>query len=186
MTDETRTGEPPDNKRKGKHPGQTLGPVSDLEEHVKSDWWKGIFNRLYLKTDGDVVDDQQITRSEIDRIVQILHLQPDEKILDLCCGQGRHTLELVRRGYNAEGLDRSHYLIQRARSAAKKEGGQVRFREGDARRLPYRADTYDVVLVLGNSFGYFDSVEEDLRILMELRRVLRPWGRLLLDVATAS
>ncbi|NQS78237.1 MAG: methyltransferase domain-containing protein [Methanoculleus bourgensis] len=183
MTDGIHTDEPPDSRRKGKHQKRTLGPVPDLEEHVKSDWWKGIFNRLYLKTDGDVVDDQQITRSEIDRITRVLHLQPDEKVLDLCCGQGRHTLELVRRGYNAEGLDQSHYLIQRARSTAKKEGLSARFREGDARRLPYRADTYDAVLVLGNSFGYFDSVEEDLRILMELRRVLKPWGRVLLDVA---
>ena len=183
MTDEIHTDEPPDSRRKGKHQKRTLGPVPDLEEHVKSDWWKGIFNRLYLKTDGDVVDDQQITKSEIDRITGILHLQPDEKVLDLCCGQGRHTLELVRRGYNAEGLDQSHYLIQRARSTAKKEGLLARFREGDARRLPYRADTYDAVLVLGNSFGYFDSAEEDLRILMELRRVLKPWGRVLLDVA---
>ncbi len=184
MIDEIHTGEPPDSRRKEKRKERrTLGPVPDLEEHVKSDWWKGIFNHLYLKTDGDVVDDRQITRTEIDLIIRILRLQPDEKILDLCCGQGRHTLELVRRGYSAEGIDRSHYLIQRARSTAKKEGLSVRFREGDARRLPYRTDTYDAALVLGNSFGYFDSVEEDLRILMELRRVLKPWGRILLDVA---
>jgi D-alanine-D-alanine ligase len=184
MTDEIHTDEPPDSRRKGKaRDRRTIGPVPNLEEHVKSDWWRRIFNHLYLKTDGDVVDDQGITGREIDRVARILHLGPDEKILDLCCGQGRHTLELARRGYNAEGLDQSHYLIQRARSTAKREGLQVRFREGDARRLPYRTDTYDVVLVLGNSFGYFDSVEEDLRILTELRRILKPWGRVLLDVA---
>ncbi|MDV2481623.1 methyltransferase domain-containing protein [Methanoculleus sp. Wushi-C6] len=184
MTDDIRTDEPPDSKRKGKHQDRrTIGPVPNLEEHVKSDWWRGIFNHLYLKTDGDVVDDQRITEKEIDRFAQVLHLQPEEKVLDLCCGQGRHTLELVRRGYNAEGLDQSHYLIQRARSTAKREGLSVRFREGDARRLPYRTDTYDTVLILGNSFGYFDSVEEDLRILAEIRRILKPRGRVLLDVA---
>ncbi len=174
MPEEIHTDDPPDSRRRGKHRDRrSIGPVPNLEEHVKSDWWRGIFNRLYLKTDVDVVDDPRITEREIDRIARILHLQPDEKILDLCCGQGRHTLELARRGYNAEGLDQSHYLIQRARSTAKKERLPVRFREGDARRLPYRTDTYDVVLVLGNSFGYFDSVEEDLRILTELRRILK-------------
>ncbi|WP_221057985.1 methyltransferase domain-containing protein [Methanoculleus chikugoensis] len=184
MIDEVHTDEPPDSKRKAKHRDKrTIGPVPNLEEHVKSDWWRGIFNRLYLKTDGDVVDDPGITEREIDRIARVLHLQPHERVLDLCCGQGRHTLELARRGYNAEGLDQSHYLIQRARSTAKKEGLPIRFREGDARRLPYRTDTYDVVLILGNSFGYFDSVEEDLRILTEIRRILKPWGRVLLDVA---
>ncbi|OQC71260.1 MAG: tRNA (uracil(54)-C(5))-methyltransferase [Euryarchaeota archaeon ADurb.Bin009] len=184
MTDEIHTDEPPDSRRKGRtRDKRTIGPVPNLEEHVKSDWWRRIFNHLYLKTDGDVVDDQRITGREIDRVARVLRLGPDEKILDLCCGQGRHTLELARRGYNAEGLDQSHYLIQRARSTAKREGLQVRFREGDARRLPYRTDSYDVVLVLGNSFGYFDSVEEDLRILTELRRILKPWGQVLLDVA---
>ena len=184
MIDEVHTDEPPDSRRKAKHRDKrTIGPVPNLEEHVKSDWWRGIFNRLYLKTDGDVVDDPGITEREIDRIARVLHLQPHERVLDLCCGQGRHTLELARRGYNAEGLDQSHYLLQRARSTAKKEGLPIRFREGDARRLPYRTDTYDVVLILGNSFGYFDSVEEDLRILTEIRRILKPWGRLLLDVA---
>ena len=184
MTDEIHADEPPDSRRKGRtRDKRTIGPVPNLEEHVKSDWWRRIFNHLYLKTDGDVVDDQRITGREIDRVARVLRLGPDEKILDLCCGQGRHTLELARRGYNAEGLDQSHYLIQRARSTAKREGLQVRFREGDARRLPYRTDSYDVVLVLGNSFGYFDSVEEDLRILTELRRILKPWGQVLLDVA---
>ncbi|MDD4566452.1 D-alanine-D-alanine ligase [Methanoculleus chikugoensis] len=184
MIDEVNTDEPPDSRRKAKHRDKrTFGPVPNLEEHVKPDWWRGIFNRLYLKTDGDVVDDPGITEREIDRIARVLHLQPHERVLDLCCGQGRHTLELARRGYNVEGLDQSHYLIQRARSTAKKEGLPIRFREGDARRLPYRTDTYDVVLILGNSFGYFDSVEEDLRILTEIRRILKPWGRLLLDVA---
>jgi D-alanine-D-alanine ligase len=183
MTDEIHADEPPDSKKRGKQNGRSIGPVPNLEDHVQSDWWRGIFNHLYLKTDGDVVDDQQITGREIDRFSQILHLQPDEQVLDLCCGQGRHTLELVRRGYTVDGLDQSHYLIQRARFAAKREGLRVRFREGDARRIPYRPDTFDVVLVLGNSFGYFDSVEEDLQVLTGIRRILKPWGRVLLDVA---
>lgn len=99
MIDEVHTDEPPDSKRKAKHRDKrTIGPVPNLEEHVKSDWWRGgIFNRLYLKTDGDVVDDPGITEREIDRIARVLHLQPHERVLDLCCGQGRHTLELARR-----------------------------------------------------------------------------------------
>jgi D-alanine-D-alanine ligase len=183
MTAEIHADEPPDSKKRGKQNGRTIGPVPNLEEHVKPDWWRGIFNHLYLKTDGDVVEDHGITGREIDRITRILHLQPDEQVLDLCCGQGRHTLELVRRGYNVHGLDQSHYLIQRARSTAKREGLRVKFREGDARRVAYRPDSFDVVLVLGNSFGYFDSVEEDLQVLNEVRRILKPWGRVLLDVA---
>jgi len=170
--------------KNGKHERRTLGPVGNLEEHVRSDWWRSIFNSLYLKTDADVVDDQAITKKEIDLFGKILGLTPESKVLDLACGQGRHTLELNRRGFkNVEGFDRSHYLISKAKSRARKEGLPTKFREGDARRLPYPADTFDTVMILGNSFGYFESVEEDLRVLKEVIRVLKPWGKLLIDVA---
>lgn len=164
-----------------------LGPVTDLEEHVEPDWWSRIFNSLYLKTDADVVDDINITKEEVDLFSNILNLSQDDHILDLCCGHGRHSLELARRGFrNVEGLDRSHYLIQKAKNQAKKEGLNVRFREGDARKLPYSPDTFDVVLILGNSFGYFETVEEDLKVLKEVFRVLKPWGKILIDVANGE
>jgi D-alanine-D-alanine ligase len=161
-----------------------LGPVPNLEEHVHPDWWRKIFNSLYLKTDADVVDDDNLTRQEIDMFVRILNLSPDDKILDLCCGQGRHSLELAQRGLlYVEGIDRSHYLIQKARQSAKKDAIEVKFREGDARKLPFAADTFDVVLILGNSFGYFETINDDLRVLKEVFRILKPRDRVLIDVA---
>ena len=163
---------------------KSMGPVSNLEEYVQPDWWRRIFNATYLKTDGDVVDDQQITAAEADTFIKAANLSPQERILDLCCGQGPDCLELARRGFvNVEGLDRSHYLIQKAKAQAKKENLNVKFREGDARKLPYQPDTFDVVMILGNSFGYFETPEDDVRVLKEVFRVLKPWGRLLIDVA---
>jgi len=170
--------------RKGRNHSSSLGPVQNLEDHVNPDWWCRIFNSFYLKTDADVVDDLRITRQEIDLIDQTLQLANSDKILDLCCGQGRHVLELARRGFrNLDGLDRSHYLIQKAKERAKIEGLTVRFREGDARKLPYAPDSFDLVLILGNSFGYFETLQDDLKVLREVMRVLRPWGRLLIDIA---
>ncbi len=163
---------------------KTLGPVSNLEEHVSPDWWRVIFNSYYLKTDGDVVDDANITSREIGLFVEFLGLNSRDKILDLCCGQGRHTLELAGRGFqNVEGLDRSHYLIQKAKVQARQKGLFVPFREGDARKLPYPTDYFDAVMILGNSFGYFETIENDLRVLKEVCRVLKPQGKLLIDVA---
>jgi D-alanine-D-alanine ligase len=162
---------------------KSLGPVPDLEEHVQPDWWRYIFNSIYLKTDGDVIDDAQITAKEMDIFTEVLKLSAQDKILDLCCGQGRASLELARRGFgNVEGLDRSRYLIQKARAQSKKENLSIKFREGDARKLPYQNDTFDVVFVLGNSFGYFESSNDDVRVLKEIFRILKPWGRLLIDV----
>ncbi|MGH7791725.1 MAG: class I SAM-dependent methyltransferase, partial [Thermodesulfobacteriota bacterium] len=163
---------------------RSLGPVLNLEEHVRSDWWRLIFNATYLKTDADVVDDHRITKKEVDLFSEILGLSPKDKVLDLCCGQGRHLIELGRRGFlDVEGLDRSHFLIQKAKSLAKKEGLNIKLREGDARKLPCLSDTLDVVTILANSFGYFETLQDDLRVLKEVFRVLKPWGRLLIDVS---
>ncbi|MEI6157093.1 MAG: methyltransferase domain-containing protein [Atribacterota bacterium] len=184
MKDESSKTKPPHRRKvTGKSP-KSLGPVPNLEEHVFPDWWRRIFNSLYLKTDADVVEDQNITKNEIQLFSQFLTLSPDDKVLDLCCGQGRHSLELARLGMkNVYSLDRSHYLIQKARSQAKKEGLNIQFREGDARKLPYLPDTFDVVLILGNSFGYFETIQDDVKVLKEVFRVLKPWGRILIDVA---
>ena len=65
----------------------SLGPVSDLENFVEKEWWNHIFNSFYLKTDG-------VTSLEVYLITQILNLRPDQKILYLYCGQGRHSLDI--------------------------------------------------------------------------------------------
>lgn len=162
----------------------TVGPVTNLEEHVQPDWWRKLFNKLYLKTDGDVVEDPYITIKEVDLIIKATEPSQQERILDLCCGQGRHSLELARRGFNnVEGVDQSRYLIKKAKSTAKRENLSVKFFECDVRKLRYPADSFDVVIIMGNSFGYFDNFEDDLKVLNQVRNVLRPNGRVLIDVA---
>lgn len=166
-----------------KHVEVSLGPVEDLERYVKADWWRHIFNANYLRTDGDVVEDRSITRDEVDLFCEILSPTKESAILDLCCGQGRHSLELAERGFaNLSGLDRSHYLITRARTLNKQQGHNITYKEGDARKLPFATDTFDYVILAGNSFGYFESEQDDLRVLREIMRILKPLGKVLIDV----
>lgn len=160
-----------------------LGPIENLESYVKADWWRHIFNANYLRTDGDVVNDENITKHEVEIFSGLLDVDKESFILDLCCGQGRHVLEMARQGYwNVHGLDRSHYLVNRARTVAKKEGLHVSFKEGDARKLPFPSDYFDVVTILGNSFGYFETRQDDISVLEEIRRILKPSGKLLIDI----
>lgn len=174
-------------KKNGRNGHPVLGPVDNLEVHLRPDWWRRIFNSMYLKTDADVVDDKQITKNEVDVFASILDLNRDAAILDLACGQGRHSIEMASRGFtNITGLDRSHYLIRKAKSAMTLEGVKISFKEGDARKLPFAPDTFDVVMILGNSFGYFESNEDDLMVLREVFRVLKPGGTFLIDVADGS
>src|SRR3954454_6117765 len=131
---------------------RTLGPVSDLERHLPSEWWRTLFNSLYLETDGDVVENDRNTETEVDLLVRSAGLEPNDRILDLCCGQGRHVLELARRGYKSvTGIDRSRYLIRLARKRAKQRGLNVSFHEGDARKFRAGDSVFHCVTLMGNS-----------------------------------
>jgi len=113
----------------------------DLENYVRPDWWRFIFNANYLKTDGDVVDDISITRCEIDKFIEILSLKKENAILDLCCGQGRHTLELAKKGISECFWIRLFLLFNpEGKKQAKKENVFANFQEADARNIPYSSD----------------------------------------------
>lgn len=109
-------------------------------------------------------------------------MQPGERLLDLGCATGRHTRAFASRGVTAVGLD-----IAAAFLAAAREAAYVR---GDARVLPFADGSFDVAVSLcQGGFGLTGGpaavdvapgVEPDLVVLDELRRVLRPGGRLAL------
>ncbi|HTV43752.1 MAG TPA: methyltransferase domain-containing protein [Stellaceae bacterium] len=162
---------------------RTLGPVSDLERHLPSDWWRTLFNSLYLETDGDVIENDRNTGEEVDLLIGSAGIERNDRILDLCCGQGRHALELARRGFSrVTGLDRSRYLIRLARKRARQRGLSVSFHEGDARRFRLGDAEFHSVCILGNSFGYFERPEDDLAVLEAVKRALASGGTLVMDL----
>ncbi|TPX47760.1 D-alanine---D-alanine ligase [Synchytrium endobioticum] len=173
------------------------GRVSDLEAMVPSQWWKTVFaDAMYLKTDGDVVEDPDITSEEVKMLVEDAALctvfqHRGSRVLDLCCGQGRHALCLAEKFPNLQlyGHDQSAYLISIARERARLQGcANTTFTVGDCRQIPYADAFFDVVLVMGNSFGYSRSDDGDDQVLKEIHRVLNNrhghgnTGRLLLDL----
>lgn len=167
---------------------RTLGPVADLEKHLPSEWWKTLFNSLYLKTDGDVVENPANTVKEVDLLISVTGIGPDDRVLDLCCGQGRHSLELAKRGYqHVLGVDRSRYLVRLAKKRAKQLGLRgVAFSEGDARRPRLTENSRDCVFLMGNSFGYFEREEDDVTLLKAVKKILKPNGKLVLDLVDGA
>ena len=163
--------------------GRTLGPLADLEAHLPTEWWRELFDSIYLKTDGDVVEHDGNTAQEVDMLIEATGIRMSDRLLDLCCGQGRHSLELARRGFRSvTGLDRSRYLVRLARRRARALRIGVKFREGDARKFAVPEDGFDCVIIMGNSFGYFDREEDDLAVLTAIKRALRSHGRLVVDL----
>jgi D-alanine-D-alanine ligase len=175
-------------KRPRRAPARScLGPVADLESHLPAEWWRKLFNALYVKTDGDVVENAENTRREADFIVAAAAIQPHSNILDLCCGQGRHCLELARRGFkHVMGVDRSRYLIRLAKKRAQTEGLSVAFKEGDARNPRLAESSFDCVAIMGNSFGYFSNKQDDEKVLYTVGKLLRPSGQLVLDITDGA
>jgi len=154
---------------------------------VNPDWWKSLFDEVYLLTDARSVDNTEVTQREIDVVCSLLPLQPEDAILDLCGGQGRHSLELHRRGFgDCTVLDYSEVLLERGRQAASGNGCAIRFVQGDAAQTDLPEATYDHVMILGNSLGYLPQSTDDLRIMQEARRLLKPQGHLLLDITDGT
>lgn len=155
--------------------------------NVNPDWWKTLFDEVYLLTDARSVCDEEVTRREVDVVCELLPLQSGDSILDLCGGQGRHSLELARRGYlNCTVLDYSETLLGKGRSAAKQAGFPVDFIQGDATATGLQEEGFDHVMILGNSLGYLPETVDDLRIMHEALKLLKPGGRLLVDVTDGS
>jgi len=168
-------------------PRSCLGPVADLEAHLPAEWWRKLFNALYVKTDGDVVENVENTRREVDFILAAAPVQSHSQILDLCCGQGRHCLELARRGFrNVTGVDRSRYLVRLAKKRAQNERLHVVFKEGDARNPRLTESSFDCVAIMGNSFGYFSNKQDDEKVLTTVGKLLRPSGQLVLDITDGA
>ena len=92
---------------------------------VEPDWWKTLFDEVYLVTDAPFVCNPALTKREVDVVEHVLGLQPAARILDVCGGQGRHALELARRGYqHLTVLDYSDFLLDRGRWQAAASGCQ--------------------------------------------------------------
>ena len=140
-------------------------------------WWETFFGPDYLKQYEFTATR---TSSEADGIEKILHLRKGSRILDLACGAGRHTIALAGRGYAVTGYDLSEELLRRARADASRAKVKATFVHGDMRELKFRG-VFDAVINMYSSFGYFDSVEEDRKVLAGVARALKPRGKFLME-----
>ncbi len=116
-----------------------------------------------------------------DEIDQLIHLSgvSEGAALDLCCGPGRHSKALASRGFQVTGVDRSPYLLSKARENV--DHPEVKFVQSDMRAF-VRPFAYDLVVNLMTSFGYFESMDQDLAVLKCIKTSLAPGGVLILDL----
>ncbi|MFC3987193.1 class I SAM-dependent methyltransferase [Actinoplanes siamensis] len=117
-----------------------------------------------------------------DRLWRLLDLEPGMSVLDVGCGHGSLANALAGRGCQVTGLDFSTVFLERARSDATAQGVDVDYRAGDMRELPREwTGRFDRLVNWSTAFGYFDD-PTNRRVLAEMARVLRPGGRLAMDL----
>jgi SAM-dependent methyltransferase len=140
-------------------------------------WWQTHFDASYLHEYEPLFDLVQ-DRKEVARLMELIELPSGARVLDCPCGQGRHAHLLAEAGFNVDGLDYSKDLL----AVAKQRGVSttLRYTQGDMRALPARwTKRFDAVANLFTSFGFFDNPLDDLRVLEEFARVLKPGGVLI-------
>lgn len=122
----------------------------------------------------------EAARGEVEGILSLLGVELGVHVLDLCCGVGRHSLELARRGFHVTGVDRTRSYLDRASKQAEAEGLKVEFVQDDMRTF-CRPDAFDAVINMFTSFGYFEDPEEDRQVIVNVYRSLKSGGVFLLD-----
>jgi len=116
-------------------------------------------------------------------VVRQLKLRKGQRVLDLCCGTGRHSFELAKRGLQVTGLDATASYLARAEREAKGRDNPS-FMLGDMRRLRFQSE-FDAVINLWTSFGYFEDLSEDELVLSGVCRALKPGGLFLIELINA-
>lgn len=152
------------------HPSS--GSADWFEEWFNSDYYTRVYRHRNQSEASNVVD----------LLVRTVPLETGARILDLCCGSGRHSQALARRGFSVTGIDLSTTLLGMAREET--ADANVRFRQCDMRD-PYPDAPYDCVANFFTSFGYFDSDSDNFAVLERVHEALAPGGYFFFDYLNA-
>ena len=126
------------------------------------------------------------TEAEVAFVIRELALRRDERVLDIACGFGRHSLELARRGFEVVGVDITEAYVNEARTRAAQEGLSATFIQADVREVSF-SDEFDVVLVVAvGAIGYLENDEENLKAFDLFSQALSPGGKHFMAVCNAA
>lgn len=143
---------------------------------MQNEWFSSWFDTPYYHTLYKNRDTREACVF-IDHLTQFLQLNTNAKCWDLCCGKGRHSIYLNKKGYSVEGTDLSSQSIKEANKHANET---LRFYEHDMRNT-FRENHFDTVLNLFTSFGYFDNKEDDLKVFSSVQKSLKNDGFFIVD-----
>ena len=126
----------------------------------------------------------ELTPKEIDFMLQYFHLQPGNKVLDIMCGYGRHTIALARKGMEVTAVDNLDEYISEINEIAIKENLPVKTVKANV--IQYKADdSFDLAICMGNSLCFFDE-KDTLALLKMIASHVKPGGHFLINTWTIA
>lgn len=143
--------------------------------HEEDRFWEAVTPILFGKRRWEEAP------KEVESMITLLGLEPGMKVLDLCCGVGRHSLELARRGFVVTAVDRTESYLRQASELAKKEGLTIEFVKEDMRNF-IRPNAFDAVINFYTSFGYFEDPDDDRKVIKNVYQSLKVGGVLLIEM----
>lgn len=141
-----------------------------------SEWFDEWFNSPYYHVLYKHRDDSE-AHLFIDNLADFLPIVREDKILDLACGKGRHSIYLNRKGFDVIGVDLSERNIRYAQKFANE---RLQFFRHDKRQV-FRKEYFTVLLNLFTSFGYFETEIENIQTLQAAACNLKKGGRMVID-----
>lgn len=149
--------------------------MSSSQGKVEKNWYKTAFGDLY----PIMYAHRTIEAAKPESIfaMEQLNMSQTDHVLDLCCGNGRHMANLRNASNHVAGLDYSQELLELAKANL---GNDYRLVRADMRNIPF-APIFDVVTSFFTSFGYFFSDNENMQVVSEVARVIKPLGRVFVD-----
>lgn len=140
---------------------------------------------FWQKFQAGMFDSNTWLRAETEaaQVAALLGVKSGLRILDLCCGPGRHLVPLALGGMQMTGVDRTAAYLEIAQAKAKAAGVEVRLVLSDMREY-INPSAFDAVIVMYNSFGYFEDHHDDERVLANIYRSLDERGRLVMDISS--
>jgi SAM-dependent methyltransferase len=165
----------------GKQPSRNeISVEGDMKIKRKKEWfdndsfWRELYPFMF--------PEERIADAEEQMTKALALTKPaGNSVLDLCCGPGRCTIALAKKGFSVTGVDRTKYLLDKARAKASAAHVKIEWVRKDMRDF-VRPNSFDLVLSMFTSFGYFDDKREDVMVLENIFTSLQPGGACLIDV----
>jgi SAM-dependent methyltransferase len=144
-----------------------------MEWFENEDFWRTFYGYLFSAERFAAAPD------EVARILALTKCTGGS-VLDLCCGPGRHSLEFTKAGFKVTGVDKSTFLLEKARQSAAEVGAAIEWVQQDMRDF-LRPASFDLACSMFTSFGYFKDPDEDLHVLRNIHQSLKDNGVLIIE-----